>query len=133
MRPKEVSSEEKVSVGVRTEIENVYTSEEGRKKREADFRELHGMYTECLWHLEQGTPYGEHIYDMQAYLEYCLGRKVDVIPEGWIPRKGLADRLAYAKCLGKITELLFATGLLGELLGLSTETVEVCDEVLAHV
>jgi len=70
---------------------------------------------------------------MQAYLEYCLGRKVDVIPEGWIPRKGLADRLAYAKCLGKITELLFATGLLGELLGLSTETVEVCDEVLAHV
>ena len=104
-----------------------------RENREADLRELHVMYTECLWHLEQGTPYGEHIYDMQAYLEYCLGRKVNVIPEGWIPRKGLVDRLAYAKCLGKITELLFATGLLGELLGLSSETVKVSDEVLAHV
>ena len=90
---------------------------------EKDLRELNDMYTECLWYMEEDNPYAEHIYDLQTYLEYCLGRKVNVIPEGWIPRKGHIDKLAYAKCLGKITELLFTTGLLKELLDLKTKTV----------
>ena len=128
MRPNRVSSEEKVSIGVRTETENVYTFNEGQKKREADLRELNDMYTECLWYMENDKPYAEHIYDLQTYLEYCLDRKVDAIPEGWIPRKGHIDKLAYAKCLERITELLFATGLLRELLGLKTETVYVDGE-----
>ena len=128
MRPNRVSSEEKVSIGVRTETENVYTFNEGQKKREADLRELNDMYTECLWYMENDKPYAEHIYDLQTYLGYCLGRKVDIIPEGWIPRKGHIDKLAYAKCLERITELLFATGLLRELLGLKTETVYVDGE-----
>ena len=128
MRPNRVSSEEKVSIGVRTGTENVYTSNGGQKKREADLRELNDMYTECLWYMENDKPYAEHIYDLQTYLGYCLGRKVDIIPEGWIPRKGHIDKLAYAKCLERITELLFATGLLRELLGLKTETVYVDGE-----
>ena len=128
MRPNRVSSEEKVSIGVRTGTENVYTSNGGQKKREADLRELNDMYTECLWYMENDKPYAEHIYDLQTYLEYCLDRKVDAIPEGWIPRKGHIDKLAYAKCLERITELLFATGLLRELLGLKTETVYVDGE-----
>ena len=90
---------------------------------EKDLRELNDMYTECLWYMQEDNPYAEHIYDLQTYLEYCLGRKVNVIPEGWIPRKGHIDKLAYAKCLGKITELLFTTGLLKELLDLKTKTV----------
>ncbi|MBO4552507.1 MAG: hypothetical protein J5673_04855, partial [Candidatus Methanomethylophilaceae archaeon] len=90
---------------------------------EKDLRELNDMYTECLWYMEEDNPYAEHIYDLQTYLEYCLDRKVNVIPEGWIPRKGHIDKLAYAKCLGKITELLFTTGLLKELLDLKTKTV----------
>lgn len=130
MRPKGVSSEENVSTGVRTETGNVYTSEEERKKREADLRELNDIYTECLEHLEDGEPYCEHICDLQMYLEYCLGRKVDIIPEGWIPRKGHTGRLAYAKCLEKITEFLFTTGLLRELLELKTETVYVNEGAL---
>ena len=97
-------------------------------KREDDLRELNDMYAECLWYLENDKPYAEHIYDLQTYLGYCLGRRVDAIPEGWIPRKGHIDKLAYAKCLEKITELLFATGLLRELLGLKTETVYVDGE-----
>jgi len=128
MRPNRVSSEEKVSIGVRTETENVYTSNGGQKKREADLRELNDMYVECLWYTENDKPYAEHIYDLQTYLGYCLGRKVDIIPEGWIPRKGHVDKLTYAKCLERITELLFATGLLRELLGLKTETVYVDGE-----
>ena len=128
MRPNRVSSEEKVSIGVRTETENVYTSNGGRKKREADLRELNDMYAECLWYMENDKPYAEHIYDLQTYLGYCLGRKVDIIPEGWIPRKGRVDKLTYAKCLERITELLFATGLLRELLGLKTETTYVDGE-----
>lgn len=128
MRPNRVSSEEKVSMGVRTETENVYTSNGGQKKREADLRELNDMYVECLWYMENDKPYAEHIYDLQTYLEYCLDRKVDIIPEGWIPRKGHVDKLAYAKCLERITELLFATGLLRELMGLKTETVYVDGE-----
>ena len=90
---------------------------------EKDLRELNDLYTECLWYMQEDNPYAEHIYDLQTYLEYCLGRKVNVIPEGWIPRKGHIDKLAYAKCLGKITELLFTTGLLKELLDLKTKTV----------
>lgn len=128
MRPNRVSSEEKVSIGVRTETENVYTSNGGQKKREADLRELNDMYAECLWYMENDKPYAEHIYDLQTYLGYCLGRKVDIIPEGWISRKGHIDKLAYAKCLERITELLFATGLLRELLGLKTETAYVDGE-----
>ena len=91
-------------------------------KREDDLRELNDMYVECLWYLENDKPYAEHIYDLQTYIEYCLNRKVNVIPEGWIPRKGYADKLAYAKCLERITELLFATGLLRELLELNSKT-----------
>ena len=128
MRPNRVSSEEKVSIGVRTRTENVYTSNGGQKKREADLRELNDMYAECLWYMENDKPYAEHIYDLQTYLGYCLGRKVDIIPEGWIPRKGHVDKLTYAKCLERITELLFATGLLRELLGLKTETTYVDGE-----
>ena len=94
-----------------------------RIEREKDLRELNDLYTECLWYMQEDNPYAEHIYDLQTYLEYCLGRKVNVIPEGWIPRKGHIDKLAYAKCLGKITELLFTTGLLKELLDLKTKTV----------
>ena len=93
-----------------------------RTEREKDLRELNDMYTECLWYMEEDRPYAEHIYDLQTYLEYCLDRKVDVIPEGWIPRKGHVDKLAYARCLGKITELLFTTGLLRELLELNSKT-----------
>lgn len=92
-------------------------------EREKDLRELNDMYTECLWYMEEDRPYAEHIYDLQTYLEYCLDRKVNVIPEGWIPRKGHIDKLAYAKCLEKITELLFTTGILRELLDLKTKTV----------
>ena len=99
-----------------------------RENREADLRELNDMYAECLWYLENDKPYAEHIYDLQTYLEYCLNRKVNVIPEGWIPRKGHVDKLVYAKCLERITELLFATGLLRELLELKTETVYVNGE-----
>ena len=94
-----------------------------RIEREKDLRELNDLYTECLWYMQEDDPYAEHIYDLQTYLEYCLGRKVNVIPEGWIPRKGHIGKLAYAKCLGKITELLFTTGLLKELLDLKTKTV----------
>lgn len=94
---------------------------------EKDLRELNDMYTECLWYMEEDNPYAEHIYDLQTYLEYCLDRKVNVIPEGWIPRKGHIDKLAYAKCLGKITELLFTTGLLKELLDLKTKTVYISE------
>lgn len=97
-------------------------------KREDDLRELNDMYAECLWYLENDKPYAEHIYDLQTYIEYCLDRKVDVIPEGWIPKKGHVDKLAYAKCLERITELLFATGLLRELLELKTKTVYVNGE-----
>jgi len=97
-------------------------------KREDDLRELNDMYAECLWYLENDKPYAEHICDLQTYLEYCLNRKVNVIPEGWIPRKGHVDKLAYAKCLERITELLFATGLLRELLELKTKTVYVNGE-----
>ncbi|MBO6084477.1 MAG: hypothetical protein J6U12_03660 [Candidatus Methanomethylophilaceae archaeon] len=89
---------------------------------EKDLRELNDMYTECLWYMQEDNPYAEHIYDLQTYLEYCLGRKVNVIPEGWIPRKGHIDKLAYAKCLERITELLFTTGLLRELLELNSKT-----------
>ena len=92
-----------------------------REGRKADLREFNRMYTECLWCLENDVLYGEHIYDMQTYLEYCLGRKVNVIPEGWIPKKGIIDKLAYSMCLQKITELLLATGLLRELLLLSVD------------
>ena len=99
-----------------------------RIEREKDLRELNDLYTECLWYMQEDNPYAEHIYDLQTYLEYCLGRKVNVIPEGWIPRKGHIDKLAYAKCLGKITELLFTTGLLKELLDLKTKTVYVNGE-----
>ena len=98
-----------------------------RTEREKDLRELNDMYTECLWYMEEDRPYAEHIYDLQTYLEYCLDRKVNVIPEGWIPRKGHIDKLAYAKCLGKITELLFTTGLLKELLDLKTKTVYISE------
>lgn len=97
-------------------------------KREDDLRELNDMYAECLWYLENDKPYAEHIYDLQTYLEYCLNRKVNVIPEGWIPKKGHVDKLAYAKCLERITELLFATGLLRGLLELKTKTVYVNGE-----
>ena len=93
-----------------------------RIEREKDLRELNDLYTECLWYMQEDNPYAEHIYDLRTYLEYCLGRKVDVIPEGWIPRKGHVDKLAYAKCLGKFTELLFTTGLLRELLELNSKT-----------
>ncbi|WP_400146311.1 hypothetical protein [Candidatus Methanarcanum hacksteinii] len=93
-----------------------------QKKREEDLRELNDMYTECLWCLEEDNPYAEHIYDLQTYIEYCLDRKVDVIPEGWIPKKGHVDKFAYAKCLGKITELLFTTRLLRELLEPNSKT-----------
>lgn len=89
---------------------------------EKDLRELNSMYKECLWYMEEGNPYAEHIYDLQTYLEYCLDRKVNVIPEGWIPKKGHVDKFAYAKCLGRITELLFTTGLLRELLELNSKT-----------
>ena len=89
---------------------------------EKDLRELNDMYTECLWYMEEDNPYAEHIYDLQTYLEYCLDRKVNVIPEGWIPKKGHVDKLAYAKCLERITELLFTTGLLREILGLNSKT-----------
>ena len=89
-----------------------------QKERELDLREFNRMFTECLWCLENDVLYAEHIYDMQTYLEYCLGRKVNIIPEGWIPRKGHIDRLAYSICLQKIAELLFTTGLLKELLQL---------------
>lgn len=89
---------------------------------EKDLRELNDMYTECLWYMEEDNPYAEHIYDLQTYLEYCLDRKVDVIPEGRIPKKGHVDKLAYAKCLGRITELLFTTGLLRALLELNSKT-----------
>ena len=89
---------------------------------EKDLRELNDMYTECLWYMEEDNPYAEHIYDLQTYLEYCLDRKVNVIPEGWIPKKGHVDKLAYAKCLERITELLFTTGLLRELLELNSKT-----------
>ena len=84
--------------------------------------ELNSMYTECLWYMEEDNPYAEHIYDLQIYLEYCLDRKVNVIPEGWIPKKGHVDKLAYAKCLERITELLFTTGLLRALLELNSKT-----------
>lgn len=94
---------------------------------EKDLRELNDMYTECLWYMEEDNPYAEHIYDLQTYLEYCLDRKVNVIPEGWIPRKGHINKLAYAKCLGKITELLFTTGLLKELLDLKAKTVYISE------
>ncbi len=97
-------------------------------KREDDLRELNDMYAECLWYLENDKPYAEHIYDLQTYLGYCLNREVNVIPEGWIPRKGHVDKLAYAKCIERITELLFATGLLRELLELKTKTVHVNGE-----
>lgn len=107
-----------------TEVRNRSVSDQ--ENREADLRELHGMYTECLWCLDNDVLYAEHIYDMQTYLEYCLGRNVNVIPEGWIPKKGIIDKLAYSKCLEKITELLFTTGLLLELLKLS---VNIDDEV----
>ena len=93
-----------------------------RTEWEKDLRELNDMYTECLWYMEEDNPYAEHIYDLQTYLEYCLDRKVDVIPVGWIPKKGHVDKLAYAKCLGRITELLFTTGLLRELLELNSKT-----------
>ena len=93
-----------------------------RKKREEDLRELNDMYAECLWYMEEERPYAEHIYDLQTYIEYCLDRKVDVIPEGWIPKKGHVDKFAYAKCLGKITELLFTTRLLRELLEPNSKT-----------
>ena len=93
-----------------------------RTEREKDLRELNDMYMECLWYMENDKPYAEHIYDLQTYLEYCLDRKVDVIPEGWIPKKGHVDKLAYVKCLGRITELLFTTGLLRELLELNSKT-----------
>ena len=93
-----------------------------RTEREKDLRELNDMYTECLWYMEEDNPYAEHIYDLQTYLEYCLDRKVNVIPEGWIPKKGHVDKLAYAKCLERITELLFTTGLLRELLKLNSKT-----------
>ena len=100
---------------------------------EKDLRELNDMYTECLWYMEEDNPYAEHIYDLQTYLEYCLDRKVNVIPEGWIPRKGHIDKLAYAKCLGKITELLFTTGLLKELLDLKTKTVYISEGAFIDV
>ena len=101
------------------EVRNRSVSDlEGRK---ADLREFNMMYTECLWCLENDVLYGEHIYDMQTYLEYCLGRKVNVIPEGWIPKKGIIDKLAYSMCLQKIIKLLLATGLLRELLLLSVD------------
>lgn len=93
-----------------------------RTEWEKDLRELNDMYTECLWYMEEDNPYAEHIYDLQTYLEYCLDRKVDVIPEGWIPKKGHVDKLAYAKCLERITELLFTTGLLRALLELNSKT-----------
>ncbi|WP_400201784.1 hypothetical protein [Candidatus Methanarcanum hacksteinii] len=93
-----------------------------RTEWEKDLMELNDMYTECMWCMEEDNPYAEHIYDLQTYLEYCLDRKVDVIPEGWIPKKGHVDKLAYAKCLGRITELLFTTGLLRELLELNSKT-----------
>jgi hypothetical protein len=93
-----------------------------RTEWEKDLRELNSMYKDCLWYLEEDNPYAEHIYDLQTYLEYCLDRKVDVIPEGWIPKKGHVDKLAYAKCLGRITELLFTTGLLRALLELNSKT-----------
>lgn len=93
-----------------------------RTEWEKDLRELNSMYKECLWYLEEDNPYAEHIYDLQTYLEYCLDRKVNVIPEGWIPKKGHVDKLAYAKCLGRITELLFTTGLLRALLELNSKT-----------
>lgn len=89
-----------------------------QKERELDLREFNRMFTECLGCLENDVLYAEHIYDMQTYLEYCLRRKVNVIPEGWIPRKGHVDKLAYSMCLQKIAELLFTTGLLKELLQL---------------
>lgn len=89
---------------------------------EKDLKELNDMYAECLWYMEDDNPYAEHIYDLQTYLEYCLDRKVDVIPEGWIPKKGHVDKLAYAKCLERITELFFTTGLLRELLELNSKT-----------
>ena len=110
-----------------TEVRNWSISDQ--VERAKDLRELSDIYTECLWHLEEGEPYCEHIYDLQTYLEYCLGRKIDVIPEGWIPNKGHSNKLAYAKCLEKITELLFTTGLLRELLELKTETVYVNEGV----
>lgn len=93
-----------------------------RTEWEKDLKELNSMYKECLWYLEEDNPYAEHIYDLQTYLEYCLDRKVNVIPEGWIPKKGHVDKLAYAKCLGRITELLFTTGLLRALLELNSKT-----------
>lgn len=99
-----------------------YRSVSDRTEWEKDLRELNDMYTECLWYMEEDRPYAEHIYDLQTYLEYCLDREVDVIPEGWIPRKGHVDKLAYAKCLERITELLFTTGLLRELLELNSKT-----------
>lgn len=103
-----------------TEVRNRSVSDQ--TERENDLRELNDMYTECLWYMEEDNPYAEHIYDLQTYLEYCLDRKVDVIPEGWIPKKGHVDKLAYAKCLDRITELLFTTGLLRELLELNSKT-----------
>lgn len=109
-----------------TEVRNRSISDQ--VEREKDLRELNDIYTECLWHLEEGEPYCEHIYDLQDCLEYCLGRKVDVIPEGWIAKKGHPSRIAYGKCLENITELLFTTGLLRELLELKTETVYVNGE-----
>ena len=60
-----------------------------QKEWEKDLRELNDMYTECLWYMEEDKPYAEHIYDLQIYLEYCLNRKVNVIPEGWTRRKGI--------------------------------------------
>ena len=96
-----------------------------RKKREEDLRELNDMYAECLWYMEEERPYAEHIYDLQTYIEYCLDRKINAIPEGWIPRKGHVDKILYAKCLEKIMELLYITGLLKELLDLKVETIYV--------
>ena len=70
-----------------------------RIEREKDLRELNDMYAECLWYMQEDNPYAEHIYDLQTYLEYCLGRKVNVIPEGWIPKKDTSTNLPMRNAL----------------------------------
>jgi hypothetical protein len=129
MSEKKISGKNKTDIGVRAEDEIAYTSKGDAKKRtpserELDIRELKYHYRECLSCMEYGERYSDDLLNLQAYIGYCLGRTVNVIPEGSIPKRAPISQLAYARCIGQITSLLLTTGLLEEMLDL-----DCCEEI----
>ena len=129
MSEKKTSGKNKADTGVRFDNEIAYTSKENMKKRtlserELDIRELKYLYRECLSCMEYGERYSDDLLNLQVYIGYCLGRTVNVIPEGSIPKRAAISQLAYAKCIGQITSLLLTTGLLEEMLDLGC-----CEEI----